>query len=471
MILDTLAEGARRRARVLEEADGEGIREAAIARALDEDVHDFPFERNLWAEGVNIICEVKKASPSKGIIADHFPYLEIARDYERAGAAAISVLTEPDYFLGSGLYLKKISRAVQIPILRKDFIVSEVQIYESKLLGASAILLIVSILTDEELTRFIRTAKGLGLSALVETRTEEEIRRAVLAGARIIGVNNRDLRDFSIDNTRAARLHSLVPEDTLFIAESGIQKREDIEEFLAAGIRNFLIGEAMMKAEDKAEKLAEFIGEEPRVQCKICGISRERDIDFLNDALPDYVGFIFARSPRKVTPDKAAGLISLLDPRIKAVGVFVNETAETIADIAKKTHLFVIQLHGDEDFETIREVKERTGLPVWKAIRAGSEEDILPWNDSPADALLLDAKVMGKRGGTGKRIDPNLARAVRKPFLLAGGMNCENIVRAARIARPFAVDVNSGVETDGMKDKEKIQAVIRLLARSGLRKG
>lgn len=131
---------------------------------------------------------------------------------------------------------------MQIPILRKDFIVSEVQIYESKLLGASAILLIVSILTDEELTRFIRTAKGLGLSALVETRTEEEIRRAVLAGARIIGVNNRDLRDFSIDNTRAARLHSLVPEDTLFIAESGIQKREDIEEFLAAGIRNFLIG-------------------------------------------------------------------------------------------------------------------------------------------------------------------------------------------------------------------------------------
>lgn len=121
-----------------------------------------------------------------------------------------------------------------------------------------------------------------------------------------------------------------------------------------------------MKAEDKAEKLAEFIGEEPRVQCKICGISRERDIDFLNDALPDYAGFIFARSPRKVTPDKAAGLISLLDPRIKAVGVFVNETAETIADIAKKTHLFVIQLHGDEDFETIREVKERTGLPVWK---------------------------------------------------------------------------------------------------------
>lgn len=453
MILDTLAKGARRRARVLEEADGEGIREAAIARALDEDVHDFPFERNLRAEGVNIICEVKKASPSKGIIADHFPYLEIARDYERAGAAAISVLTEPDYFLGSGLYLKKISRAVQIPILRKDFIVSEVQIYESKLLGASAILLIVSILTDEELTRFIRTAKGLGLSALVETRTEEEIRRAVLAGARIIGVNNRDLRDFSIDNTRAARLHSLVPEDTLFIAESGIQKREDIEEFLAAGIRNFLIGE------------------EPRVQCKICGISRERDIDFLNDALPDYAGFIFARSPRKVTPDKAAGLISLLDPRIKAVGVFVNETAETIADIAKKTHLSVIQLHGDEDFETIREVKERTKLPVWKAIRAGSEEDILPWNDSPADALLLDAKVMGKRGGTGKRIDPNLARAVRKPFLLAGGMNCENIVRAARIARPFAVDVNSGVETDGMKDKEKIQAVIRLLARSGLRKG
>lgn len=471
MILDTLAEGARRRARVLEEADGDGIREAAMARALDEEVHDFPFERNLRAAGVNIICEVKKASPSKGIIAEHFPYLEIARDYERAGAAAISVLTEPDYFLGSGLYLKEISRAVQIPVLRKDFIVNEVQIYESKLLGASAILLIVSILTDEELTRFIRTAKSLGLSALVETRTEEGIRRAVLAGAKIIGVNNRDLRDFSIDNTRAARLHSLVPEDTIFIAESGIQKREDLEGFMAAGIRNFLIGEAMMKAEDKAEKLAEFIGEEPKVQCKICGISRERDIDFLNDTLPDYAGFIFARSPRKVTPDKAAGLISLLDPRIKAVGVFVNETAETIADIAKKAHLSVIQLHGDEDFEMIREVKERTGLPVWKAIRAGSEEDILPWNDSPADALLLDAKVTGKRGGTGKRIDPNLARAARKPFLLAGGMNSENIVRAARIARPFAVDVNSGVETDGMKDKEKIQAVIRLLARSGLRKG
>lgn len=222
---------------------------------------DFPFEAALRQDDISFICECKKASPSKGLIAEDFPYLDIAKEYERAGASAISVLTEPQWFLGSGQYLKEIAEKVSIPCLRKDFTVDEYMIYEAKTLRASAVLLICSILDDERLARYLKIAEELGLSALVEAHDEEEISMAINAGARIIGVNNRNLSDFSVDTENSRRLRKLVPEDVIFVAESGIKTAEDVDTLRKAGINAVLIGETLMRAKDKKAKLQELKGE------------------------------------------------------------------------------------------------------------------------------------------------------------------------------------------------------------------
>lgn len=218
----------------------------------------FPFKQSLKKEGISFICEVKKASPSKGLIAVDFPYLLIAKDYEAAGAAAISVLTEPEYFLGRDAYLKEIAAAVQIPVLRKDFTVDEYQIYEAKTLGASAVLLICSLLEDETLKHFLKIAHSLGLSALVEAHDEEEVKRAMAAGAKIIGVNNRDLKTFQVDIHNSVRLRQLVPPDIIFVSESGIKTAEDISVLRKNGTNAVLIGETLMRSENKAKMLAEL---------------------------------------------------------------------------------------------------------------------------------------------------------------------------------------------------------------------
>ncbi|MDF2543166.1 MAG: indole-3-glycerol phosphate synthase [Herbinix sp.] len=210
---------------------------------------------------IALICEVKKASPSKGVIAEHFPYLSIAKEYEEAGASAISVLTEPDYFQGSDQYLKEISEQVSIPVLRKDFTIDEYQIYESKYLGADAVLLICAILPTDTLQRFIKLCDSLGLSALVEVHTEEEIASALQAGASIIGVNNRNLQTFDVDIQNCIRLRDMVPDQVIYIAESGIQSLQDIELVKKANIDAVLIGEALMRSNLKREMIALLRGD------------------------------------------------------------------------------------------------------------------------------------------------------------------------------------------------------------------
>lgn len=218
----------------------------------------FPFEKALAADGISFICECKKASPSKGIIAEEFPYLTIAKEYEAAGASCISVLTEPKWFLGKDEYLKEISNAVSIPCIRKDFTVDEYMIYEAKLLGASAVLLICSLLSTDTLKRYIAICDSLGLSALVEAHDEKEIASAIIAGARIIGVNNRNLKSFTVDISNSGKLRSLVPENILFVAESGIRSREDIKALEAARVDAVLIGETLMRAHNKKAMLDEL---------------------------------------------------------------------------------------------------------------------------------------------------------------------------------------------------------------------
>lgn len=224
----------------------------------------FSFEKELARPDITFICECKKASPSKGLIAPDFPYLEIAKEYEAAGAGAISVLTEPKWFLGSSEYLREIAQNVNIPCLRKDFTVDDYMIYEAKTLGASAVLLICAITEKARLREYIEIADSLGLSALVEAHDEHEIEEALDAGARIIGVNNRNLKDFTVDVHNSERLRRLVPKDVMFVAESGIKTAEDIDVLRAASVNGVLIGETMMLSKDKRGMLARLRGDSER---------------------------------------------------------------------------------------------------------------------------------------------------------------------------------------------------------------
>lgn len=259
MILDEIAEKTRHRVeQAKKEIPAEKMR--AMAESMNPDT-GFPFERALEKMGISFICEVKKASPSKGIIAEEFDYRSIAAAYEQAGADAISVLTEPDYFMGDIRYLQEIHEQVKVPLLRKDFVIDDYMIYEAKAAGASVVLLICALLEEKTLARYIRLCDSLGLSALVEAHDEAEIQQAVRAGARIIGVNNRNLKDFTVDIRNGIRLREKVPEQILFVAESGITSREDIVELEKGRVNAVLIGETLMRSPDKKEMLANLKGE------------------------------------------------------------------------------------------------------------------------------------------------------------------------------------------------------------------
>lgn len=221
---------------------------------------DFAFERALKKPDIAFICECKKASPSKGLIAPDFPYLDIAKAYEEAGADCISVLTEPKWFLGSSDYLREIAAAVSIPCLRKDFTVDAYMIYEAKVLGASAVLLICSILEEEQIRDYIGICDELGMTALVEAHDEAEIQTALRCGARVIGVNNRNLKDFSVDTENSRRLRAMVPEEVLFVSESGVRSARDVQALREIGADAVLVGETLMRAPDKKKMLDELRG-------------------------------------------------------------------------------------------------------------------------------------------------------------------------------------------------------------------
>lgn len=257
MILDELAFYAKERTRLNKEKISlQSLRTEAEGLGSS----GFVFEKALKKDGISFICECKKASPSKGIIASDFPYLQIAKEYEAAGADCISVLTEPKWFLGSDDYLRQIASDVNIPCLRKDFTVDEYMIYEAKLLGASAVLLICSILSPEQVKEYIGICDSLGLTAIVETHNEDEVRSAVDCKARVIGVNNRNLKDFTVDTGNSSYLRKIVPQDILFVAESGIKTHEDVRALADIGADAVLIGETLMRASDKKAMLQSLRG-------------------------------------------------------------------------------------------------------------------------------------------------------------------------------------------------------------------
>jgi indole-3-glycerol phosphate synthase/phosphoribosylanthranilate isomerase len=468
------------------------IRERALAAPAPR-----PFAPALRPESdapARLIAEVKRASPSKGLLAERFEPVARARAYAAGGAAAISVLTEPDFFLGSLDDLSAVRAAVDLPVLRKDFLLDPYQVYEARAAGADAVLLICALLDDATLNELLALARSLGMEALVEAHNADEARRAVAAGADVIGVNSRDLRTFVVDHDIVRRLRPLVPADRVFVAESGIGDVVGAARARAFGADAILVGEALMRSESPevlarglssapGGAMAQFFGSAGHPYVKVCGLKTAEQARAVVELGADAFGLVFAPSRRQVTPDHAQTLVeaacSALVPPLPrkgegvrgseplAIGVFVNEPIARIAEIAATVGLDAVQLSGDESPETCAAVAHATGLPVLRALRPRSLDD-LPLLDEYALAgaiLMLDTPANdGSYGGTGQTGDWRLAAeaARRWPIILAGGLTPDNLAEALAAVAPRGVDVSSGVETDGVKDLAKIAAFLRV---------
>jgi indole-3-glycerol phosphate synthase/phosphoribosylanthranilate isomerase len=454
-----------------------------------------------------LIAEVKRASPSKGLLAERFEPVARARAYAAGGAAAISVLTEPDFFRGSLDHLRAVRAEVDIPVLRKDFLLDPYQVYEARAAGADAVLLICALLDNIALRDLLTLARSLGMEALVEAHNAEEARRAVASGASIIGVNSRDLRTFAVDPDVVRRLRPLIPSDRLFVAESGIGDVVGAARARAFGADAILVGEALMRSESPetlarelagaaGAAMAGFFGTASNPYVKICGLKTAEQVHAVVQQGADAFGLVFAPSRRQVTPDHARALVGVVrsdfgsekpaqvgfvaereraplragftaSARPRALGVFVNEPVERLAEIAAAVGLDAVQLSGDESPETCAMVAEITGLPVLRALRLRSVDE-LPLLDELALAgaiLMLDTPVDdGSYGGTGHTGDWRLAaEAARQwPIILAGGLTPDNLAEAVAVVAPRGVDVSSGVESDGVKDIAKITRFLRV---------
>ncbi len=420
-----------------------------------------------------IIAEIKRASPSKGVIKENFKPAEVARAYSRGGAVALSVLTEEDYFRGSLDDLCAVREISPLPILRKDFIVDEYQIYESAEGGADALLLIVAALNDEQLSRFRRiTEDELGLDALVEVHNVEEMNRAQHSGATLIGVNNRNLRTFEVSLNVSLNLAREASADTLLVSESGLRSGDDLRRLQAVGYSGFLIGEALMRADDPAEVLRTLVteaGGKDMVRVKVCGITNLKDALVCVRAGVDMLGFNFYQgSPRYIAPEEARRIIEQLPSQVTNVGIFVNEESpEKVACIADVAGVAAVQLHGDETPFYCRALKDRF---VIKALRV--QEGFIPEQISEYEtqAILLDTFSAKARGGTGELFDWSVAKQARQfvsKLFLAGGLTPENITEAVEVVRPYAVDVCSSVEINpGQKDERSVREFITAAKRS-----
>lgn len=402
-----------------------------------------------------VIAEIKAASPSAGTILGNVDAEAIARDYRSGGAAAISVVTESLYFKGDRRWIREASMASGLPVVMKDFIVDERQIDQAVAAGADAVLLLASLLDEQTMRRFLARLEALGRDALVEVHDETELAKAVTAGARIVGVNNRDLRTFSVDLATAERLSRGIPPGVMRIAESGIRSAADAQRMRSAGFDAVLVGEHLLRQEDRVTAVRDLAGG-PLV--KICGITREEDALFAAEHGAAFLGFVFAEgSPRKITPEAASAIVRLVRDtghRTAIVGVFRDQPISQVLKIADQVGLDVIQFHGSEPPATLM-VCER---PVIRAL--GVEKEIPPskgWGDV---AWMLYDRASAKGGGSGEAFEWSLLEGVdrRQKFFLAGGLTPDNVRSAILRVRPDAIDVSTGVEVaPGIKSPDKIR--------------
>lgn len=418
---------------------------------------------------IQLIAEVKRASPSKGLLAPDLDPVALARTYEAHGAAMISVLTEPHFFLGKLAYLTAIKAAVQVPVLRKDFIIDEYQVYEARAWGADAILLICAILDDDQLRRLLAIAHSLRMSCLVEIHSADEARRAVSAGAMFIGVNSRDLVTFSMNPNLIRELRPLITRSRVIVAESGIHSAADARRLARYDIQAMLVGESLVKADDVPGQIQTLLsGANNSTQVKICGLRADEHLNAAIEAGADLLGLVFyPPSHRYMRPEQARSLIannahfSATNPEVAPdlVGVFVNEDAAFINDVAEQVGLQFVQLHGNEPPEFCASINR----PVIKALRLQHSADASLVNAyrEAAWRVMLDTPTP-QWGGTGEMHDWQLAREISEttPIILAGGLTPDNVIDAIHRVHPWGVDVSSGVETHKQKDTTKIRAFV-----------
>src|SRR5579875_331876 len=439
----------------------EDVKRLAAAQPAPRDL------RQALSVGSNIrlIAEVKRASPSKGLLAPDLDPVALARTYEANGAAAFSVLTEPHFFLGSPAYLAAIKQAVNIPALRKDFIFDEYQVYEARSWGADAILLICAILDDTQLRHLLKIAQGLDMQCLVEVHSVEQTLRAVAAGAGIIGVNSRDLATFQLHPNLIRELSRLIPEDRVIVAESGIHTAADARRLARYDVQAMLVGESLVTSSDIPGQIRMLLqGANEDVQVKICGLRAPHHLQTAIEAGADMIGLMFYEpSPRYIEPRQARELLNTIENQPAApdvVGVFVNKEADCVHDIVEQVGLDFVQLHGSEIPEFCWQIKR----PVIKGLRLHSRDDLglISAYREATWRILLDTP-SSHWGGSGLTHNWTLACEIARkmPVLLAGGLTPENVGKAISQVRPWGVDVSSGVETSGKKDDSKIRAFIQ----------
>ncbi|WP_040977532.1 bifunctional indole-3-glycerol-phosphate synthase TrpC/phosphoribosylanthranilate isomerase TrpF [Necropsobacter massiliensis] len=403
------------------------------------------------------ILECKKASPSKGLIRAEFNLPEIAAVYKHY-ASAISVLTDEKYFQGDFTYIEQVRRLVNQPVLCKDFMLSEYQVYLARYHQADAILLMLSVLDDETYTALAALAHELGMGVLTETANQAELDRAIALGAKVIGINNRNLHDLSVHIRRTPPLAEQIPTDRIIVSESGIYQHNQVRQ-LKPYVHAFLIGSSLMGSDDLNNAVrAVIFGEN-----KVCGLTRPQDVEAVYAAGALYGGLIFAEhSPRQLSLRQAQELVTRAPLRF--VGVFQNQPIEFICKIAAQLNLFAVQLHGVETVEFITAL--RAALParcqIWQAIAVDIERQsavqITPI--SAVDRYVLDSKLGNRRGGTGTAFDwSQIPAALKDRIMLAGGIGPHNIDSALNQGC-IGVDLNSGVESAaGIKDPHKLSAV------------
>ncbi|QEO57869.1 bifunctional indole-3-glycerol-phosphate synthase TrpC/phosphoribosylanthranilate isomerase TrpF [Francisella marina] len=415
---------------------------------------DRDFYQALESDKAVFILECKKGSPSKGVIRKKFDLNEIAAVYKNY-ANVISVLTDEEFFMGSFANLEIVRKQVTQPILCKDFIIDEYQILLARYYQADAVLLMLSVLNDNEYKKLAKVANRLGMGILTEVSNEEELQRAIKLKAKVIGINNRNLRDLSIDLNTTRLLAPKIPKGTIIISESGIYKNQEIRD-LRNYVNGFLIGSSIMSERNlelAVRKLVYGFN-------KVCGLTSVENAQKAYNAGAVYGGFIFVeKSPRCVDFAMAKQITKKV--RLNYVGVFANASIEDVVNTAYGLKLSAVQLHGDENQEYIDALKSKLhkNCQIWKAY--GIDKTV-PEFFANVDYHLLDAQVDGKSGGTGKAFDWSLIKD-RKNIILAGGLNPKNIAKAIEL-RCSAYDINSGVESEpGQKDQQKLKEVFEVI--------
>ncbi len=483
-ILDRIARHINRRVEDLYREEKPDRLDAAARRAVPSRGFLRRLTETAECHGFALITEFKRASPSEGTIARHLHAGRVALDYELNGAACLSVLTEEEHFSGSPDDLRAARAASSLPVLRKDFILDPIQIVEARAMGADAILLIAAMLSRDQLEKHIQSTVAWEMDALVEVHTEEELDVALEVGARLIGINNRNLQTFETDLNTTTRLAPRAVEAGAFVVgESGVRTPGDLIQFRRTGVKAALVGTSLMRASRPGKGVSALLPKvgrpgtraAPRGWIKVCGVTTPAAVNAARQAGADALGLVFAPSPRQLSLEKAGTLARHIPPGLARVGVFVNATDEEISEAHRAASLDWIQLHGDESPERCRELALK-GYLVIKGLQMGTVEDLeqVRRYAGVADAVLLDSQHPELRGGTGKPFDWQLAgraacilAGAGTRSVLAGGLGPDNVAQAVVAVGPGGVDASSGLESRaGIKDAEKVDQYVATARRA-----